>query len=87
MRLKNVTFKSREELNNLMTQRQVDLRKQQEQLLELEVAPLAYFIAREQTQNPQTTVAKDLEKERNQDLSNEDNVVRTQNIIAKKDKT
>ena len=87
MRLKNVTFKSREELNNLMTQRQVDLRKQQEQLLELEVAPLAYFIVREQTKNPQTTVAKDLEKERNQDLSNEDNVVRTQNIIAKKDKT
>ena len=68
-----------------MTQRQVDLRKEQEKLLELEVAPLTYFMAKEQTKSPLTTVVKDLEKELNQDFSNEDNVVRTQNIIAKKD--
>ena len=68
-----------------MTQRQVDLRKEQEQLLELEVAPLTYLMVKEQTKNPLTTVVKDLEKELNQDFSNEDNVVRTQNIIAKKD--
>ena len=42
-------------------------------------------MAKEQTKNPPTTVVKDLEKERNQDVSIEDNVVRTQNIIAKKD--
>ena len=70
-----------------MTQRQVDLRKEQEQRLELEVAPLTYFMAKGQTKNPLTTVVKDLEKELNQDFSNENNVVRTQtqNIIAKKD--
>ena len=70
-----------------MTQRQVDLRKEQEQRLELEVAPLTYFMVKEQTKNPLTTVVKDLEKELNQDFSNENNVVRTQtqNIIAKKD--
>ena len=68
-----------------MAQCQVDLRKEQEQLLELEVAPLTYFMAKEQTKSPLTTVVKDLEKELNQDFSNEDNVVRTQNIIAKKD--
>ena len=68
-----------------MTQRQVDLRKEQEKLLELEVAPLTYFMAKEQTKSPLTTVVKDLEKELNQDFSNEDNVVRTQNIIVKKD--
>ena len=42
-------------------------------------------MAKEQTKNPPTTVVKDLEKELNQDFSIEDNVVRTQNIIAKKD--
>ena len=67
-----------------MAQCQVDLRKEQEQLLELEVAPLTYFMAKEQTKNPLTKVAKDLEKELNQDFSIEDNVVRTQNTIAKK---
>ena len=67
-----------------MTQRRADLRKEQEKLLELEVAPLTYFMAKEQTKNPLTKVAKDLEKELNQDFSIEDNVVRTQNIIAKK---
>ena len=69
-----------------MTQRQVDLRKEQEQLLELEVAPLTYFTVKEQTKNPLTAVVKDLEKELNQDFSIEDNVVRTQNTVAKKDK-
>ena len=69
-----------------MAQCQVDLRKEQEQLLELEVAPLTYFMAKEQTKNPLTKVAKDLEKELNQDFSIEDNVVRTQNTVAKKDK-
>ena len=68
-----------------MTQHRADLRKEQEKLLELEVAPLTYFMAKEQTKSPLTTVVKDLEKELNQDFSNEDNVVRTQNIIAKKD--
>ena len=48
-----------------MTQHQVDLRKEQEQLLELEVAPLPYFMEKEQTKNPWTTVVKDLEKELN----------------------
>ena len=67
-----------------MTQGQVDLRKEQEQLLELEVAPLTYFMAKEQTKNPLTKVVKDLEKELNQDFPIEDNVVRTKNIIAKK---
>ena len=80
---KNVTFESSEELHNL-TQHQVDLRKEQEQLLEFEVAPLTCFMAKEQTKNPPTTVVKDLEKELNQDFSIEDNVVCTQNIIAKK---
>ena len=42
-----------------MTQRQVNIRKEQEQLLELEVAPLTFFMAKEQT----TTVMKDPEKE------------------------
>ena len=71
-----------------MTQRQVDLRKEYEQLLELEVAPLTYFMVKEQMKNPLTTVVKDLEKKLNQDFPNEDNVVgtQTQNIIAKKDK-
>ena len=68
-----------------MTQHQVDLRKEQEQLFELEVAPLTYFMVQEQTKNRLTTVVKDLEKKLNQDFSNEDNVLRTQNIIAKKD--
>ena len=68
-----------------MTQRQEDPRKEQDQLLELEVAPLTYFMAKEQTKNLLKRVLKDLEKELNQDFSNEDNVVRTQNIIAKKD--
>ena len=36
--------------------------------------------------NPLTTVVKELEKDLNQDFSIEDSVVRTQNIIAKKDK-
>ena len=81
---KNVTFESSEELHNL-TQHQVDLRKEQEQLLEFEVAPLTCFMAKEQTRNPPTTVVKDLEKELNQDFSIEDNAVRTQNIILKKD--
>ena len=67
-----------------MTQHQVDLRKKQQQLLELEVAPLAYFMANEQAKNPLVTVVKDLEKELSQDFSIEDNVVHTQNIIAKK---
>ena len=31
-----------------MTQRQVDLRKEQEQLSELEIAPLTYFMTKEQ---------------------------------------
>ena len=84
---KNVTFESSEELNNLKENDsgQVDLRKEQEHLLELEVAPLTYFMAQEQMKNPLTTVVKDLEKELNQDFSIEDNVVRTQNIIAQKD--
>ena len=68
-----------------MTQRQVDLRKEQEQLLELEVAPLTYFMAKKQTKNPLTTVVKDLKKELNQDFSIKDYVVRTENITAKKD--
>ena len=68
-----------------MTQRQADLRKEQEQLLELEVAPLTYFMGKEQTENPLTRIVKDLEKELNQDFSIEDNVVHTQNIITKKD--
>ena len=42
-------------------------------------------MTKEQTQNPLTTVAKDLDKELNQDFSNEDNVILIQNIIAKKD--
>ena len=42
-------------------------------------------MAKEQTKNPPTTVVKDLEKELNQDFSIEDNAVRTQNIILKKD--
>ena len=67
-----------------MSQRQVDLRKEQEQLLELEVTPPTYFMAKEQTKNPLTTVVKDLEKELNQDFSIEDNVVGIENIIAKK---
>ena len=46
-----------------MTQHQVDLRKELEQPLELEVAHLIYFMAKEQTKNPLTTVVKDLEKE------------------------
>ena len=68
-----------------MTQRQIDLRKEQEQLLELEVAPLTYFMAKKQTKNPLTTVVKDLKKELNQDFSIKDYVVRTENITAKKD--
>ena len=48
-----------------MIQHQVDLRKEQEQLLELEVAPLAFFMEKEQIKNPLTTVVKDLEKELN----------------------
>ena len=68
-----------------MAQCQVDLRKEQQQLLELEVAPLTYFMAKEQTKNPLTTVVEDLEKELNQDFSIEDNVIHKQNIIAKKD--
>ena len=67
-----------------MTQHQADLRKEQEQLLELEIAPRTYFMSKEQTKNPLTAVVKDLEKELNQDFSIEDNVVRTQNIIVKK---
>ena len=67
-----------------MTQCQVDLTKEQEQLLELEVAPLTYFMEKEQTKNLLTTVTTDIEKELNQDLSIEDNVVCTQNIIARK---
>ena len=67
-----------------MTQRQVDLTKEQEQLLELEVAPLTYFMEKEQTKNLLITVTTDIEKELNQDLSIEDNVVCTQNIIARK---
>ena len=67
-----------------MAKGQVDLRREQEQLLELEVAPLPYFMAQEQTKNPLTTVVKDPEKELNQDFSNEDNVVRTRNIIVKR---
>ena len=55
-----------------MTQRQVDLRKEQEKLLELEVAPLTYFMAKEQTKNPLTTVVEGLEKELNLDFSIED---------------
>ena len=66
-----------------MTQRQVDLRKEQEQLLELEVASQTYFMANGQTKSPLTTVVKDLEKELNQEFSIEDNVIRIQNIIAK----
>ena len=69
-----------------MTQRQVGLRKEQEQLLELAVALLTYFMVKKQTKNPLATIVKNLEKELNQDFSIEDNVVRTQNIIAKKDK-
>ena len=44
---KNVTFESSEELNNLKENNsgQVDLKKEQEHLLELEVAPLTYFMA------------------------------------------
>ena len=42
-------------------------------------------MAKEQTKNPPTTVVKYLEKELNQDFSIEDNAVRTQNIILKKD--
>ena len=68
-----------------MTQHQIDLRKEQEQLLELEVAPLTYFMAKKQTKNPLTTVVKDLKKELNQDFSIKDYVVRTENITAKKD--
>ena len=68
-----------------MTQRQVDLRKEQEQHLELEVALLTYFMVKKQTKNPLATIVKNLEKELNQDFSIEDNVVHTQNIIAKKD--
>ena len=60
-----------------MTQGQVDLRKEQEQLLELEVAPLTYFMAKEQTKNPLTKVVKDLEKELNPDFPIEDNVICT----------
>ena len=60
-----------------MTQGQVDLRKEQEQLLELEVAPLTYFMAKEQTKNPLTKVVKDLEKELNPDFPIKDNVVCT----------
>ena len=67
-----------------MTQRQVDLRKEQEQFLELEVASLIYLMEKEQTKNPLTTVVKDLVKELNQYFSIEDNVVSTQNIIGKK---
>ena len=48
------------------------------------LAPLTYFIVKEQAKNPLTKVMKDLEKELNQDFSIEDNVVCTQNIIAKK---
>ena len=55
-----------------MAQCQVDLRKEQEQLLELEVAPLTYFMAKEQTKNPLTTVVEGLEKELNLDFSIED---------------
>ena len=69
-----------------MTQCQVDLRKEQEQLLKLEVVPLTYFISKEQTENhPLTTVIKDLENKLNEEFSNEDDIVRAQNIIAKKD--
>ena len=68
-----------------MTQRQVDLRKEQEQHLELEVALLTYFMVKKQTKNPLATIVKNLEKELNQDFSIEDNVVHTQNIIAKKE--
>ena len=58
-----------------MIQHQVDLRKEQEQLLELEVVPLSYFMAMEQTENPLTKVAKDLEKELNQDFFIDDNKI------------
>ena len=43
-------------------------------------------MGKEQTKNPLTRVVKDLEKELNQDFSIEDNVVRTQKRVAKKDK-
>ena len=42
-------------------------------------------MVKEQTKNPLTAVVKDLEKELNQDYSIQDNVVRTQNITAKKE--
>ena len=58
-----------------MIQHQVDLRKEQEQLLELEVFPLSYFMAKEQTKNPLTKVVKDLEKELNQDFFIDDNKI------------
>ena len=58
-----------------MTQHQVDPRKEQEQLLELEVVPLSYFMAKEQTKNPLTKVVKDLEKELNQDFFIDDNKI------------
>ena len=48
-----------------MAKGQVDLRREQEQLLELAVAPLPYFMAQEQTKNPLTTVVIDPEKELN----------------------
>ena len=69
-----------------MTQHQVDLIKEQEHLLELEVIPLTYFMEKEKTKNLLATVVKDLEKELNQDFSIADNVfhTQTQNIIEKK---
>ena len=70
-----------------MTQHQVDLRKEQEQLLELEVAPLTYFMAKEQTKNPLTQVVKDLEKELNQDFSIEDRHPYTKSNCKKRHKT
>ena len=81
---KNVTFESSEELDSLKENDSASSRSEKR-------ARTAFGIRssssrqRNRQKNPLTTVVRDLEKELNQDFSIEDNVVRTQNIIAKKE--
>ena len=68
-----------------MTQHQVDLRKELEQPLELEVAHLTYFMAKEQTKKSAENRCERSRKRAKPRFLLQDNVVRTRNIIAKED--
>ena len=74
-----------------MTQQQIDLiKKEQDQLLILEMAPITQFMEVEQKQMnhpsfPLSKVTEDLEKELDLDFCHDDNAVREKKLIAKKD--